>query len=134
MYVAHIGQNSTETRASLVLSADEQVTVSAICNRVARMLGLLDREGLQRDIAIVQARYPMDLASILGAPDGVFVDELSSILDAADRDTGEAHAHFHSRFLLDHTSDTLIESLRNGNKGGSHGGSEGGKKAAPCVL
>lgn len=103
-------QNGCACRAAL--SADEQATVSAICNRVARMLGLLDRDGLQRDIAIVQANCPLDLASLLASADSIFVDELSNIIDATDRATGAMHGGFRSRFQLDHTLDSLLQKLQ----------------------
>lgn len=86
--------------AGEIFNAGEQATVSAICNRVARMLGLLDRDGLQRDIAIVQAGCPLDLDALAGAADNVFVEELSAIIDATDRRTGLLKRSFQSRFML----------------------------------
>lgn len=94
--------------AGEMLNASEQATVSAICNRVARMLGLLDRDGLQRDIAIVQAGCPLDLDALAAAPDSVFVEELSAIIDATDRRTGLLKRSFRSRFMLMESPVTLF--------------------------
>ena len=90
------------------LNDRELSTVSAICNRVSRMLGLMDREGLQQDIAIVQSHCPLNLDALLSAKDQVFVDELLSIVDAADRGTGSLKNGFRSRFMLDEMSDQLF--------------------------
>jgi hypothetical protein len=77
---------------------EEVATIAAICNRVARMLGTLDRAGLQRDIAIVQAHCPLDLVALAGSSDQVFIDELMSIIEAADREGGSLRSGFSSRF------------------------------------
>ena len=82
--------------------------MSAICSRVTRVLGLQDRYGLQRDIAIVQANSPIDLDALVAAPDQVFIDELLTIVDAADRSTGALTSGFRSRFLLDAPALTLV--------------------------
>lgn len=82
------------------LSSGELATVIAICDRVSRILGLLDREGLQRDIAIVQANCPLNLEALAASSDAVFVEELMGIIDATDRTTGSLKGGFHSRFML----------------------------------
>jgi len=83
------------------LAHSECVTVSAICNRVARRVHLLDREGLQQDFAIVQSVCPLDLERLLAAPDDIFIDELMTILESTDRTTRALKGSFHSRFTLD---------------------------------
>lgn len=98
---------STETNSSASTGGDqplskrEQATVSAICSRVVRVLGLQDRDGLQRDLAIVQANCPIDLEALAAASEPVFMDELLSIVDATDRTTGSLKGTFNSRFMLD---------------------------------
>ena len=89
------------------LSAAEQATVSAICNRLSRMLGITDREGLQKDIAIVQAHCPLNLEALAAAPERIFVEELLTILDSTDRTTGSLVGGFHSRFMADGSTTTL---------------------------
>lgn len=91
-----------------VLNDRELTVVSAICNRVSRMLGLMDRDGLQQDIAIVQSNCPLDLDALLTARDNEFVDELLCIVDAADRATGSLKSDFRSRFMVDNYSDQLF--------------------------
>ncbi|GAB5412645.1 MAG: hypothetical protein Cons2KO_02480 [Congregibacter sp.] len=49
------------------LSCEDLATASAICNRISRMLGLSDREGLLRDIEIVQALKPINLDGLAAA-------------------------------------------------------------------
>lgn len=90
------------------LSKQEQLTVAAICSRVVRVLGLQDRQGLQRDIAIVQANCPIDLDALAAAPANEFLDELLSIVDSADRTTGSLKSSFNSRFMLDASSLKLV--------------------------
>ncbi|CAN0605686.1 unnamed protein product [Ectocarpus sp. 12 AP-2014] len=92
---------SEDWGSSDAMSDGEMTTVSAICNRVSRMLGLLDREGLQRDISIVQATCPLDLEALLSSRDKVFVDELLTIVDSTDRTTGSLKGGYRSRFALD---------------------------------
>ena len=77
---------------------NEVATIAAICNRVARMLGTLDREGLQRDLAVVQMYCPLDLGALAGASDQVFIEELVSIVEATDRETGTLLSGYFSRF------------------------------------
>lgn len=84
MAIRETGPGPSQNR---LIDADEIATVAAICNRVSRMLGLVDREGLKRDIAIVHAIKPFNLEALAGAPDAVFVKELCKIVEAADRDT-----------------------------------------------
>ena len=76
-------------------------TVSAICNRVSRMLGLTDRDGLQEDLAIVQSHCPLDLEALLASRDKVFIEELLRIVDSTDRATGTLKPGFDSRFAAD---------------------------------
>ena len=90
------------------LSAGEQATVSAICNRLSRMLGITDREGLQRDISIVQANCPLNLEALAAAPERIFVEELLTILDSTNRTTGSLRRGFDSRFKVEGLSATLI--------------------------
>jgi len=92
-------------------SKEELITVSAICSRVFRVLGLQDRNGLKRDLAIVQANSPIDLAALAAAPEGVFMDELLSIVDSADRSTGSLKGNFQSRFMLGAPSLALVPSF-----------------------
>ncbi|MEM1404837.1 MAG: hypothetical protein AAGG55_15985 [Pseudomonadota bacterium] len=92
----------------LTLSAGEQATVSAICNRLSRMLGIMDREGLQKDIAIVQAHCPLNLEALAAAPERIFVEELLTILDATDRVTGALVSDFESRFKVDGLTATIL--------------------------
>lgn len=83
------------------LDDDEAALVTAICNRVGRMIGLSDREGLQRDFAILQAHYPIDIEALLKASDDVLVQELLRIVDNTDRATGTLHRGYRSRFRKD---------------------------------
>ena len=83
------------------LNEEEAFTVSAICNRLSRMLGLTDREGLQEDIAIVQSECPINLEALLLSRDEVFVEELLTIVDATDRSTGSLMEGYRSRFAVD---------------------------------
>ena len=100
--VVSIPLRKAEARAPRtgVLSERECSTVSAICNRVVRILGLLDRDGLHEDIAIVQNCCPIDLEALAQANEKVFVEELLHIVDATDRATGSLKANFQSRFTL----------------------------------
>jgi hypothetical protein len=81
-----------------MLSDDEMDLVAAICNRVGRMIGLLDRDGLHRDFEILQGTYPLDLEALVMAPDRVFVDELLRIIESTDRAAGTLRDDFESRF------------------------------------
>ena len=90
------------------LSKHEQATVSAICSRVVRVLGLQDCEGLRQDIVIVQANCPIDLNALAAASDKVFMDELLTIVDSTDRSTNSLKPGFESRFMLDAPSLTLV--------------------------
>ncbi|MFK7829941.1 MAG: hypothetical protein AB8B57_09200 [Congregibacter sp.] len=91
MAIKETGRQPSSGRA---LSTAELATVSAICNRVSRMLGLLDREGLKQDIAIVQASRPINLDALAGAPDAIFVKELMKIVDLADRENDALYEYF----------------------------------------
>ncbi len=90
------------------LSAGEVTTVAAICNRLARMLGTLDRDGIFSDFEIVQAHCPLDLAALAAAPDRVFVEEISAIIDATDRNTRCLSSTFSSRFASGRTTSRLF--------------------------
>ncbi|MEM1189121.1 MAG: hypothetical protein AAF933_00715 [Pseudomonadota bacterium] len=81
------------------LSAAEITTVAAICNRLARMLGTVDRDGIFADFEIVQSNCPLDLAALAAAPDRVFVEEMSSIIEATDRRTRSLRGGFSTRFV-----------------------------------
>ena len=90
------------------LNAREVTTVQAICDRLASMLGPVDRAGLLDDFAIVQSHCPLDLDALLAAPDRVFIDELMSIIDATDRDCRSLRGAFQSRFGCDGAGMTLL--------------------------
>lgn len=81
------------------LSEQEVATVAAICNRLARMLGTLDREGLHTDFEIVQSHCPVDLAALAASPDRVFVEEMTQIIESTDRSTRSLVGSFSSRYL-----------------------------------
>lgn len=85
--------------------------MSAICSRVYRVLGLQDRDGLQRDLAIVQANSPIDLAALAAASERVFIDELLAIVDSTDRNKGSIKGSFQSRFMLDAPGLTLVPNI-----------------------
>jgi hypothetical protein len=89
-------------------SGNELSTISAICSRVMRIIGLMDREGLQRDIAIVQANCPLDLESLAAAPDKLFVQELLNIVDSTDRHAGSLSGTYRSCFMLQASGLTLV--------------------------
>ncbi|MFT4767663.1 MAG: hypothetical protein ACI8RN_000792 [Glaciecola sp.] len=93
---------------NVALSKQEHATVSAIVSRVVRVLGIQDRDGLRQDIAIVQANCPIDLEALASSPDTVFLDELLTIVDSTDRTRGSLKDSFHSRFMLDAPSLTLV--------------------------
>jgi hypothetical protein len=80
------------------LSADEMVTVSGICNRMARILGMLDREGLKQDLAIVHAHTPIDFDALAEADDQLFIAELVRITDATCHRTHTVRENFIPHF------------------------------------
>ena len=81
---------------------DAEVTlVAAICNRLARVLGTLDRDGLSTDLEIVQSHCPLNLAALAAAPDRAFIEEISRIIESTDRTTRSLRADFTSRYLKD---------------------------------
>ena len=80
------------------LSDDEAALVAAICNRIARMIGLSDREGLQQDFAIVQSAMPLNLEALLESPDDVLVQELLRLIENTDRASGTLSSGYRSRF------------------------------------
>ncbi len=80
------------------LSIDDMVTVSGICNRMVRILGILDRDGLKQDLAIVHAHKPMDLDALAEADDQLFIEELLRITDATERDTQTIRENFAPHF------------------------------------
>lgn len=79
----------------------EVITVAAICNRLARMLGTLDRDGLYTDFEIVQSHCPLDLAALAAAPDRVFVEEITRIIESTDRSTRSLKGGFKPRYRSD---------------------------------
>lgn len=85
---------------------DAEVTVvAAICNRLARVLGTLDRDGLYTDFEIVQTHCPLNLAALAAAPDRAFIEEISRIIESTDRGTRSLRDDFTSRYLNDrHTA------------------------------
>ena len=82
------------------LDAAEVTVVASICNRLARMLGGIDREGIYADFEIVQSHCPLDLPALLAASDRVFIEDLTMIIEAADRTTHSLRGTFHSRFMI----------------------------------
>lgn len=90
------------------LSCADLATASAICNRISRILGLSDREGLLRDIEIVQAKAPINLEGLAAAHDKLFVEELMKIIDHADREIGELEPGYFSVFMQDGEHDSLF--------------------------
>ncbi|MEL7043439.1 MAG: hypothetical protein AAGL66_00255 [Pseudomonadota bacterium] len=91
-----------------LLSAAEVTTVAAICNRLARMLGTVDREGIFADFEIVQSNCPLDLAALAAAPDRVFVEEMSKIIEATDRRTRSLRGGFNTRFVSNNSASRLF--------------------------
>lgn len=84
---------------------DAEVTVvAAICNRLARMLGTLDRDGLYTDLEIVQTHRPVNLAALAAAPDRAFIDEITRIIEATDRATRSLRDDFSPRYPDDRQS------------------------------
>ena len=81
-----------------VLTDDEASLVAGICNRISRMIGLSDREGLQRDFAIVQSSCPLDLEALLESPDDVLVQELLRLIEHTDRASGTLCSGYRTRF------------------------------------
>jgi len=81
------------------LDAAETTVVGSICNRLARMLGGIDREGIYADFEIVQSHCPLDLPALLASSDRVFIEEMSMIIEAADRTTHSLSGSFRSRFV-----------------------------------
>lgn len=80
------------------LHPSEAAAVAAICDRLERMLGPVDRAGMLEDFAIVQSHCPLNLDALLAASDRVFVEELSTIIDATDRASRGLQGVFRSRF------------------------------------
>ncbi len=81
-----------------VLTDDEAALVAGICNRISRMIGLSDREGLQQDFAIVQSANPIDLEALLESPDDVLVQELLRLIEHTDRASGTLSSGYRTRF------------------------------------
>lgn len=98
MVTMAVAEQTFHTPPSAMLSDDEAALVAAICNRVARMIGLSDRQGLQEDFAIVQTHYPLDLDSLLESADDVLVQELLRVIDHTDRASSTLHSGYSSRF------------------------------------
>ena len=84
-----------------VLTDDEAALVAGICNRISRMIGLSDREGLQQDFAIVQSANPIDLEALLESPDDVLVQELLRLIEHTDRASGTLCSGYRTRFSKD---------------------------------
>lgn len=81
-----------------IFAEDERETVAAICDRVHKMIGVMDREGVLRDLEIVQAEYPLDLETLLAAGNTGFIVEMLNILDSTDRQSGSLKPGFVSRY------------------------------------
>jgi hypothetical protein len=92
-------QRPERHRAGRPLTDTEVTIVAAICNRLARMLGNLDRDGLYTDLEIVQNHCPINLAALAAAPDRAFIDEITRIIESTDRSTGSLRDDFTSRYL-----------------------------------
>lgn len=108
--VVSIAEKSPQRRPRSIATFDgrDMAVVSAICNRVSRMLGLNDRQGLCEDLDIVQQNCPLNLEALAASSDRVFVDELMSILDATDRATRSLAPDFHSRFKVEDFPATML--------------------------
>ena len=102
------GERRRPPRPAASFSERDRALVSAICNRVSRMLGLNDRRGLCEDIEIVQDRCPLNLEALASASDRVFIDELMTILDSTDRETRDLDAAFYSRFKVENLPSRMI--------------------------
>jgi hypothetical protein len=90
-----------EPQRSIRSLTDKEVTViAAICNRLARMLGTLDRDGLYADLEIVQTCCPVNLAALAAAPDRAFIEEITRIIESTDRDARSLRDDFTSRYLI----------------------------------
>jgi hypothetical protein len=98
-------QRPTERHHGSRTLTDSEVTlVAAICNRLARMLGNLDREGLYADLEIVQNHCPINLAALAAAPDRAFIDEITRIIESTDRSARSLRDDFTSRYLSPETA------------------------------
>lgn len=98
MMTVALTEQALSTPPIAMLGDDEAALVAAICNRVARMIGLSDRHGLQEDFAIVQTHYPLDLDALLASADDVLVQELLRVIDHTDRASATLHSGYSSRF------------------------------------
>ena len=81
------------------LTESDITTVAAICNRLARILGTLDRDGLYTDFEIVQAQCPVDLAALAASPDRLFIEEMTRVIESTNRSTRKLKDGFSSRYL-----------------------------------
>jgi hypothetical protein len=81
------------------LTDAEVATISAICNRLSRLRGNLDRDGLFRDFEIIQSHCPLDLDALAASEDTVFIGEIMSITESTDRTTRSLRGSFSSRFI-----------------------------------
>jgi hypothetical protein len=81
-----------------VFAEGDQEIVASICDRVKQIIGIMDREGVLRDLEIVQAEYPLDLEALLAAGNTSFIVEMLNILDSTDRECGRLKPGFVSRF------------------------------------
>ena len=88
-------------RSRRLLTDAEVTVVAAICNRLARMLGTLDRDGLYTDLEIVQTHCPINLAALAAAPDRAFIDEITRIIESTDRTARSLRDDFTSRYRED---------------------------------
>lgn len=93
-----LAEQPLSTLRDRVLSDDEAALVAAICNRITRMIGLSDRDGLQQDFAIVQSVCPIDLEALLESADDVLVQELLRLIEHTDRASGTLCSGYRTRF------------------------------------
>ncbi|MEM1141766.1 MAG: hypothetical protein AAF671_09405 [Pseudomonadota bacterium] len=103
-----LAYRESQRRAAMVaaFSKEEMTVVSAICNRVSRMLGLNDRQGLCQDLEIVQQVSPLNLEALAGATDRVFLEELTHMLDSINRSERSIAPDFDSRFKREKIPET----------------------------
>jgi len=98
--VLQLHERGTHRRDYPALSDTDITVVAAICNRLARMLGTLDRDGLYTDLEIVQTFRPVDLAALAAAPDRVFIEEITHVIEATDRSRHTLRDDFMSRYTV----------------------------------
>jgi hypothetical protein len=94
-----VPQNHGHRHGEPLLTDAEVTTVAAICNRLSRLRGSVDREGLFLDFGIIQAHCPLDLDALAAAEDSVFISEIMNLTEGTDRLTRSLRGTFSSRFI-----------------------------------